>query len=147
MDMIKGSTCKLIMQLWTEYKSADKVMSLMMMPNPLEGTQWDDTEDEEKNMDETESEEDDAGDDQVDVIKWHLAKDDVEAIVEHCGHVELTGDKAMLVDVQRWGSHVPDKWWTVDDKIEGRDDPIESGEKGFWSKVRSFGCVVSEGGC
>jgi hypothetical protein len=142
MEMIKGSTCKLIMQLWTEYKNADKVISLMMLPNPLAGTQWEDTEDQDTSMG-TGSEADDEDDVQVDTIKWHLAKDDVEAIVEHCGHVDLTGDKAMLVDIQQWQSYVPDKWWTVDDKVAGRDDPIKSGEEGFWSKVRSS-CALSQ---
>jgi hypothetical protein len=137
MDMIKGSTCKLIMQLWTEFKNADKVISLMMLPNPLAGTQWEDTEDQDTNMD-AESEEDDDDGGHVDTIKWHLAKDDVEAIIEHCGHAELTGDKPMLVDIQQWQSYAPDKWWTVDDKVAGRDDPIKSGEEGFWSKVRSL---------
>jgi hypothetical protein len=106
--MIKGKTCKLIMHLWTECKNTDKVISLMMLPDTLAGTQWDDSKDQDTNMDDTESEEDDNDGVQVDVIKWHLAKDDVEAIIEQCGQVGLTGDKPMLVDFQWVGEYVPD---------------------------------------
>ena len=81
------------MQLLAEYKTAEKVLSLMMLPQPLAGTMWDETE-YELGDGESDGEEDNGGV-QMDAMKWHLRKDDVEAIVERCGSLELTGSKQL----------------------------------------------------
>lgn len=136
-EMIKGSTCKLIMQLLAQFKTAEKVLSMMMLPQPLAGTTGDEIEYE---LGDGESDgEDDNGGVQMDATKWHLGKNDVEAIAERCGDLELTGSKPLQVDVEGWGKVVIVKTWLYADtggmEEKWRDDPIHTGGEEFWTQV------------
>lgn len=110
-DMIRGSTCKLIMQLTSEHRTVENALTMLLMPSV--GCE--------------------------DVLRWELKCKDIEAVVKMCRKYGLGAWSPLLVEEEEWDEEIErgkksKRWWEEDDE-RWTEEPVDVGEQGWWSKI------------